>query len=304
MKGFKKQGNLTRNVDNTMFEIRKWMAHLSGRMFVALFVLILCSAFSALCAADESILVLAGAAGKPVLEEAARRFEQETGVSVELKFGGSGKLLSEVILSGKGDVYIPASADYLVKAAGKGLIATGSETILAYFVPALCVSASNPLRLETLSDLANKPCRIGLGRPETVAIGGFSLELLQKSGHFEVLQPKIVTYFDDYSRLMTALELGSIDVTVGWLNCEHWFGKHLRSIPLAAGEIPRISTYEGAVLTTARHAGTARKFLDLLCSSAGKEIFQKQYYITDREETQKCASGAELNGAPIYRLVE
>jgi len=275
-------------------------------MCVTLFILIfiLCSSFSALFAADESILVLAGAAGKPVLEEAARRFGQETGVNVELKFGGSGKLLSEVILSGKGDVYIPASADYLAKADRQGLIATGSEAILAYFVPALCVSASNPLRLETLSDLASKPCRIGLGRPETVAVGGFSLELLQKSGQFEVLQPKIVTYFDDYSRLMTALELGSIDVAVGWLNCEHWFGTHLRSIPLATGEIPRISTYEGAVLTTSGHADTARKFLDFLRSPAGKEIFQKQYYITDREEARKCAPGAELNGTPAYRLTE
>jgi ABC-type molybdate transport system substrate-binding protein len=38
----------------------------------------------------DSLLVFAGAASKPPTEEAAKLYEQTTGVKVELVFGGSG----------------------------------------------------------------------------------------------------------------------------------------------------------------------------------------------------------------------
>ena len=40
-----------------------------------------------------SLLVYAGAASKPPTEEAAKLYEQKTGVKVELVFGGSGSVL-------------------------------------------------------------------------------------------------------------------------------------------------------------------------------------------------------------------
>lgn len=55
-----------------------------------------------------------GAVSKPAMEEAAKAFEQRTGIKVYLTFGGSGAILSQMKLSREGDLYIPGSPDYSV----------------------------------------------------------------------------------------------------------------------------------------------------------------------------------------------
>lgn len=64
--------------------------------------------------AAEPLLVFAGAASKPPTEEAAALYERKTGVKVELVFGGSGYVLSQMKLARQGDVYFPGSSYYTV----------------------------------------------------------------------------------------------------------------------------------------------------------------------------------------------
>ena len=65
-------------------------------------------------AAEQKLLeVFAGAASKPATEEAAQPFEKNTGIRVLLHFGGSGKMLSDMKLTGRGDIYFPGSSDYM-----------------------------------------------------------------------------------------------------------------------------------------------------------------------------------------------
>ena len=56
---------------------------------------------------------ISGAASKPATEEAAKLYEQKTGTKVLLHFGGSGKMLADMKLSQKGDIYFPGSSDYM-----------------------------------------------------------------------------------------------------------------------------------------------------------------------------------------------
>ena len=52
------------------------------------------------------------ASGAPV-EEAARAYEKQYGVRIQLTYGGSETLLTNLAVSGRGDLYIPADDDYL-----------------------------------------------------------------------------------------------------------------------------------------------------------------------------------------------
>jgi molybdate transport system substrate-binding protein len=52
----------------------------------------------------------------PATKEAALVFERETGIHVELHFGGSGSMLSQMILSRRGDLWFPRFSDYMAKA--------------------------------------------------------------------------------------------------------------------------------------------------------------------------------------------
>ena len=78
----------------------------------------------------DSLLVFAGAASKPPTEEAAKRYEQKTGVKVELVFGGSGSVLSQMKLAKQGDIYFPGSSDYMEKAKRAGEVFADSEKII------------------------------------------------------------------------------------------------------------------------------------------------------------------------------
>ncbi|NMC20377.1 MAG: hypothetical protein GYA33_08140 [Thermogutta sp.] len=59
------------------------------------------------------VLLFAGAASKPVAEEAAQLYRRQTGLKVELVFGGSGYVLSHNKLMRDGDAYFHGSSDYL-----------------------------------------------------------------------------------------------------------------------------------------------------------------------------------------------
>jgi ABC-type molybdate transport system substrate-binding protein len=58
----------------------------------------------------------------PSTKEAAFAFEKETEIHGELHLHSSGPMLSQSILSRKGDLYFPASPDYMAKASRGSLI--------------------------------------------------------------------------------------------------------------------------------------------------------------------------------------
>jgi molybdate transport system substrate-binding protein len=110
------------------------------------------------------VLVFAGSASQPPLEEAAAAFTKKTGIPVILHLGGSGTMLSQLRLTGRGDLYIPGSPDFLELARAQNLV-EGDATILAYLVPAIIVAKGNPLGIHGLDDLARPGFGGGAGAP-------------------------------------------------------------------------------------------------------------------------------------------
>src|SRR4030042_1941640 len=90
------------------------------------------------------ILIFAGAASKPATEEAVRLFHEKSGITVDVIFGGSGFVLSQMKLSKKGDIYFPGSSDFMEMAKKEGLVFPESEKIIVYLIPAINVQRGNP----------------------------------------------------------------------------------------------------------------------------------------------------------------
>src|SRR5512145_216972 len=95
-------------------------------IWLSLAMVTACPAF----AGDKTrpLMVFAGSASQPPLEEAAKAFENKTGIPVTLQLGGSGAMLSQIRLTGRGDLYIPGSPDYLELAREQRLV-EGEATI-------------------------------------------------------------------------------------------------------------------------------------------------------------------------------
>lgn len=113
-----------------------------NRVLNALFCLILLLAACATHAAE--IDVFSGAANRPFLEKAAEAFRLRTGIRVSLNFGGSGAVLSQMILSRRGDVYVAASEYFMSIALQKGAIKDGTVQTLACLIPVIVVVKGNP----------------------------------------------------------------------------------------------------------------------------------------------------------------
>lgn len=68
------------------------------------FLLLLAVMSSAHAATTKPVVVFAGSASQPPLEEAVAAFTAQTGIPVTLHLDGSGAMLSQIRLTGQGDL--------------------------------------------------------------------------------------------------------------------------------------------------------------------------------------------------------
>jgi molybdate transport system substrate-binding protein len=171
------------NVVASASDRRYYFAPRLSNLFTLFLVLLLGIIPLAGCAPEPpgAITAFCGSASKPPLEEAARAFSQKTGITVYLNFGGSGSVLSQMKLSGEGDLYIPGSPDYVVIAEREGIVESGSAKIIAYLVPAIVVQTGNLKNIKSLSDLTVPGIKVGIGNPGSVCLGLYSIEILERN---------------------------------------------------------------------------------------------------------------------------
>jgi ABC-type molybdate transport system substrate-binding protein len=89
-------------------------------MIIIIFGSVVMSAKTSL--AGQRLMVFAGAASKPATEEAAKAFEKKTGIKVDLTFGGSGYVLSQMMFLSLGDKVTVKYAEMDGKNVAKSII--------------------------------------------------------------------------------------------------------------------------------------------------------------------------------------
>lgn len=244
-----------------------------------------------------SIVILAGVASKPVLEEAADIFTSRTGNGVTLIYGGSGDMLSRIRLTGIGDVFMPASHDYMETAASFSLIDEDTCRTMAYLVPAIIVPPGNPAGITCLADLASPGVRIAFPRPESVALGLYAVEIIEKSGKSELFRQNIATYLENAAKVANAVALGTVDAAFGWREMVAWEPGKLEMIALAASEIPRVATIRAAVVKTSSQPEIAASFIEFLSSEEGGKIFARHGYMVSEAEVRQLAPDCRIGGS-------
>jgi molybdate transport system substrate-binding protein len=250
----------------------------------------------------KTLTAFVGSASKPPMEEAARAFQEKTGIQVYLNFGGSGTLLSQIELSRSGDLYIPGSPDYMVKAERKNVIDPASVKKIAYLVPVIGVQHGNPKNIKSLSDLAGPGIEVGIGNPEAVCVGLYAIEILDYNHILTDVSKNIIVHAKSCDDTATLLSLKSVDAVIGWDVFQHWDPDNIDVVYLAPEQLPRIAYIPGAITKFAQDSESARKFLDFLVSPEGQAIFQKWGYITSESDARKFAPQAEIGGE--YQLPE
>jgi len=248
------------------------------------------------CSKQKTITAFCGAASKPAMEEAAQAFEQKTGIKVYLNFSGSGTTLSQMKLSKSGDLYIPGSPDYMVKAENDGVVEPESVKIISYLVPAILVQHGNPKNIQALSDLAKPGIKVGLGNPKAVCVGLYAYEILEYNNLLEEVGENILTYGESCSKIASLVALKSVDAIIGWRVFSKWHPDTIDIVYLKPEQIPRLAYIPGAISTFTEDRENAQKFLDFLVSPQGQEIYRKWGYIAIESEAREFAPSAKVGG--------
>jgi molybdate transport system substrate-binding protein len=252
--------------------------------------------------ATKELAVFAGSASKPPLDDAAIAFEKKTGVKVYLTYGGSGTVLSQMELAKTGDVYIPGSPDYLVKAEKKQITDPATTKILAYLIPAICVQPGNPQNIKSLADLSKAGLKVGIGNPDSVCVGLYAIEILDSNNLLKSIFPNIVTQATSCDATATLISLKSVDAVMGWSVFQDWDPQRIERVLLKPEQLPRLAYIPAAVSTFSKDKVLAAQFIDFLVSPAGQDIFKKWGYNVTEAEARKFAPQAKVGGE--YQLPE
>ncbi|OGP95660.1 MAG: molybdate ABC transporter substrate-binding protein [Deltaproteobacteria bacterium RBG_16_47_11] len=235
------------------------------------------------------MLIFAGAASKPATEETVRIFRERLGIPVDVVFGGSGFVLSQMKLAKKGDLYFPGSSDFMEMAKKEGFVFPESEKILVYLIPAINVRKRNPKRIYSLKDLTKDGLRVAIANPEMVCVGTYAVEMVEKnlpSVEKEKFKKNLVNYTESCEKTANVVSLKAVDAVLGWRVFQYWDPERIETIFLNPEEVPRIGYIPIAISKFTQDKTLAQKFIDFLLSPAGKAVFRKYHYLMDLQEAR------------------
>ncbi|MFP6649944.1 MAG: substrate-binding domain-containing protein, partial [Pirellulaceae bacterium] len=116
----------------------------------------------------ESLFVYCAAGMRYPMEKVARAYEEEFGTRIQLQYGGSNTLLSQLEVSQTGDLYLAADDSYIRQARDKELLAESLP--LALMKPIIVVRNDNTT-ITSVDSLASPDVRVALGNPDAAAVG-------------------------------------------------------------------------------------------------------------------------------------
>ncbi|MCS6824119.1 MAG: molybdate ABC transporter substrate-binding protein [Cytophagaceae bacterium] len=247
---------------------------------------------------EQPLIIYAGAASKPPLEEVIERFKLKTGIPVEVIIGSSGHVLSQLKITRKGDIYIPGSSDYMEMAKRDTLVYANTEKIVAYLVNSINVQAGNPKAVKSLKDLCKPGLTIAIAHPENVCLGAYAVEIIEKNftaSEKQQFLTNLRNYTESCEKTASAIALRAVDAVIGWSVFHHWNPQQIENVYLKKEEIARIGYIPVAICRSSVDSTRALKFIEFITGTEGKNIFKKYGYFSDVHEAYTFAG----DGKPI-----
>lgn len=230
--------------------------------------------------AQELLVYCAAGMSKP-MEEIAAAYEREYGVRIQLQFGGSGTLLSNIKVSGTGDIFFAADNSYIEAARKDALIDEVMDAV--QMSPVIAVPKGNPKGIHTLEDLARKDLRICLANPEAASIGRLTQEFLAKKGLWEAIEANVMAsgvFKPTVNDIANDLKIGSADAGILW-NAVTAQYPELEDVAIPGAD-HLMQTASLALLKTAKNPTAALRFMRYATAmDRGLPIFEKHRFPTE-----------------------
>jgi molybdate transport system substrate-binding protein len=212
--------------------------------------------------------------------EIGRQFEAETAGKVIFNFGSTGQLAQQIEQGAPADVFAAANVSFIEDLERQGRIAPGTKRVYARGRIVLWTRADNPLRPESLEDLARPEItRVAIANPDHAPYGVAGREALQTAGVWEAVQPKLVLG-ENVRQALQYAETGNVDAAIVALSLvvpaaqESNGGVQGRWMTIPQ-ELHRPLDQALAVVKGTAHEREATAFADFVAGPRGQEILRK-----------------------------
>ncbi|MCL6446625.1 MAG: molybdate ABC transporter substrate-binding protein [Armatimonadetes bacterium] len=223
--------------------------------------------------APATLLVYSGAGLKKPVEEIGAAFQKQTGIKVTYTFGGSAQLNSQILLTKKGDVYLPGDVEELAPL--KEMVKWKKDVV--YHLPALAVPKTNPAGVRTLADLGRPGVKVALGDPQANPIGKLADRLLQASGLAEAVNKNVVVRTPTVNELVVYVSTRQVDAAIIWE--ENYRGVEDKVELITLPELEKFKkTVPVAVLACSQETAAARQLAEFMISAPAQQIWEKWGY--------------------------
>ena len=243
----------------------------------------------------QTLVVYCAAGVKKAVEEAAGKFEEETGAKVSLEYSSSGVLANKLKLDKEGgspraDVYVPADYVYAERARADGL--TAESLKVATWKVVLGVKPGSGLDVANCDDLLRKKISFVICDP-LAGVGKKMKKMLERSGHWPAVDAAKAASFPTVTEAALAVkENAGTQAAFVWDSVARQFGLRVVELPeLAAGK----ADISVAVTATTGRPALALKFARYLAApTRGGAVFAGHHYVP--------LPGDEWAGTPRLRV--
>lgn len=249
-------------------------------LIAAIAVAALCASACASDAPDpESALVFAAASVEGPLTALAERYEEETGVSIDINFGGSNALARQIVAGAPADLFFSAGLSPIALLASENLARSGDDALFGNeLVVVVRPEIGELANLDALLD--DDIGRLAIVDPELGPAGRYAHEALTAAGLWNGLLPKIVLA-QDVRAALAYVESGSADAGIVY-RTDAKTSPELTVAYAIPSEMHSPISYLGVAIRDAANSEAAADFLRFLASDEASEAFRDAGFSSPR----------------------
>jgi molybdate transport system substrate-binding protein len=243
------------------------------RILTLLFSLLIATRSSA-----AELTVHAAASLTEAMQEIGAAYEKESGDKLQFNFGASSMLARQIEEGAPADLFFSADEAKMDALEKKGLLLPGTRHSLLSNVLVIVVPADAGSAPKSAADLAKPEFKkLALAEPQTVPVGIYAREYLQKLGLWDALKEKVVPT-ENVRGTLAAVESGNVDTGIVYKTDSLISKKVKVAVEIPAAEGPKIS-YPVAVLKSSKQPERAKNFAEYLVGPTARSIFAKFGFI-------------------------
>ncbi|NDD37695.1 MAG: hypothetical protein EB082_04665, partial [Verrucomicrobia bacterium] len=206
---------------------------------------------------------------KQPVEAIAAKYRADFGVEVQLQYGPTGALISNLRVAKRGDLFIAADDGSVADARKFELVREVLPLVRQH--PVIAVRAGNPKNIHSLTDLLRDDVKLALTNPDAASISRVSKAALGET--WSKLAARATVMKPAVTEVAADLSLGTVDAAILWDATVPQFKG------LLAVEVPelkdRVENASAAVLAVCSQPAAALKFARYLAApEKGGAVFQ------------------------------